>query len=77
MWIAEQFSECIAAFAEKVFKVRGIVTDNHSGNVAAFNILMKKFSGEGVFVQHPSNSTKTYLFFDKVHLLKKISEITC
>ena len=58
MWIAEQFSECIAALAEKGFKVHGIVTDNHSANVAAFNILMKKFSGEGGF---HSTSKQLYL----------------
>ena len=58
MWIAEQFSECIAALAKKGFKVHGIVTDNHSANVAAFNILMKKFSGEGGF---HSTSKQLYL----------------
>ena len=71
-WIAEKLEECVATLAAKGFRVRAIVTDNHSANVAAFNLLLKKFPREGVYFKHPNNSTNTYLFFDNVHLLKNV-----
>lgn len=49
------------------------MTDNHSANVSAFNTLLGMFaSANSLFIQHPENSTKTYLFFDNVHLVKNI-----
>ena len=71
-WMSEQLEECVCTLAEAGFKVRAIVTDNHSANVAAFSMLRKKFPGEGFFFQHPKNSTKIYLFFDNVHLIKNV-----
>ena len=74
--MSEQLEECVCTLAEAGFKVRAIVTDNHSANVAAFSMLRKKFPGGGFFFQHPKNSTKIYLFFDNVHLIKML-ETTC
>ena len=71
-WMSEQLEECVCTLAEAGFKVRAIVTDNHSANVAAFSMLRKKFPGGGFFFQHPKNSTKIYLFFDNVHLIKNV-----
>ena len=39
-WLAEEISNCISNLADAGFRVRGIVTDNHSANVAAFNNLL-------------------------------------
>ena len=71
-WMSEQLEECVCTLAEAGFKVRAIVTDNHSANVAAFSMLRKKFPGGGFFFQHPRKSTKIYLFFDNVHLIKNV-----
>ena len=72
-WLAEEFSECMSGLIQAGFTVRGIVTDNHSANVAAFNRLLEMYpSGNTLFIQHPQNSSKTHLFFDNVHLLKNV-----
>lgn len=53
--------------------MRCVVTDNHATNVKAFKNLVKKYPAEGQFcLQHPKNQTKTYLFFDNVHLVKNV-----
>ena len=70
--MSEQLEECVCTLAEASFKVRAIVADNHSANVAAFSMLRKKFPGGGLFFQHPKNPTKIYLFFDIVHLIKNV-----
>ena len=74
-WLASNLSDCIESFGNAGFNVRGIVTDNHSANVSAFNHLQKMFpssSGDVLCMQHPQNASKTYLFFDTVHLVKNI-----
>ena len=54
-------------------QVRGLVTDNHSANVAAFNVLLSSMPGDKKnFFVHPKASTKTYVLFDSVHLLKNV-----
>ena len=42
-WLAEKVSDCITSLRQVGFKVRGIVADNHSTNVSAFNILQTRF----------------------------------
>ena len=74
-WLASYLSDCIESLGNAGFNVRGIVTDNHSANVSAFNHLQKMFPsslGDVLCMQHPQNSSKTYLFFDTVHLVKNI-----
>jgi len=72
-WLAQEFSECLSCLVQAGFTVRAIVTDNHSANVASFNHLLEMFpSGNTLFIQYPRNSSKTYLFFDTVHLLKNV-----
>ena len=65
-WVATHMADCISILSESGFKVRAIVTDNHSSNVNAFKTLKKMFhaqaSDSSLFVQHPENPTKTYLF---------------
>ena len=68
-WIVEKFIAYIIALAQLECKVRGIVNNNHSANVAAFNILLKQFAVGDLFITHPKNQTVTYLFFDNIYLL--------
>ena len=49
-----------------------IIADNHSTNVSAFNILKTRFPSGCFDIQHSHNSTKTYWFFNNVHLVKNI-----
>ena len=55
------------------FRVRGLVTDNHSSNVGAFKVLLKSYPGDlETNFQLPDAENKTYVFFDTVHLVKNI-----
>ena len=72
-WLAEELSKCIASLASAGFRVRGIVLDNHSANVAAFRSLLQLHPSDNPLnIKHPENLSKTYLFFDNVHLIKNI-----
>ena len=73
-WLFQEISQIFETLAEAGFNVRGLVCDNHSANVRAFKLLSEKFSSDpnSLFIQHPKNKTKTYMFFDNVHLLKNI-----
>ena len=52
------------------------ISDNHSTNKSAFNILVKKYAHtrkDISIINHPSNiNNRIYLFFNSVHLLKNI-----
>ena len=72
IWIAEHFVYYIINLADKGFIVRAIVIGNHFVNVAAFDSLLQKFPGDEFFTEHPRNSTKAYLFFASIQLLKNI-----
>ena len=72
-WLASELSYCLSSLENAGFKVRGIVTDNHSANASAFNYLLKNHpSDDPHAIQHPGHQTKTYLFFHYVHLVKNI-----
>jgi hypothetical protein len=73
-FVFEQIDEVIANLAKSGFKVRGLVSDNHSSNVKAFNLLRQKYQNVhgSLAIKHPENETPTYLFFDNVHLMKNI-----
>ena len=73
-WIASKLDQCLSRLSEEGFKVRGIVTDNHSGNVKAFHLLTSQYPSDNPFcIKHPKSVSNTYLFFDNVHLMKNIS----
>ena len=40
----------------------------------SFNMLLKKYETDSsrLFIKHPDNNNKTYLFHDNVHLIKNI-----
>ena len=73
-WLFQEIPQIFETLAEAGFNVRGLVCDNHSANVRAFKLLSEKFSSDpnSLFIQHPKNKTKTYMFFDNVHLMKNI-----
>ena len=72
-WLVDEVSDSINLLGQVGFKVREIIfADNHSTNVSAFNILQTRFPSGYFDIQHSHNSTKTYLFFDNVHLVKNI-----
>ena len=72
-WIASKLDYCITSLAKKGFKVRGVVTDNHSANAKAFQVLTAQYpSSFSLCIKHPINELPTYLFFDNVHIMKNI-----
>ena len=73
-WLSCEIENCITLLTTAGFNVRGTVCDNHSSNVAAYNILLKKFDSDAskLFILHPENKSKIYLFFDNVHILKNL-----
>ena len=76
MWISEQIDECTHTLNKTGFNIVEVISDNHSTNVSAFNILIKKYPHtrkDISIINHPSNiNNGIYLFFDSVHLLKNI-----
>ena len=54
-----------------VFRVREILSDNHSVNVLAYKLLLKKSSHlDDLFVEH--DYQKICLLHDAVHLIKNV-----
>ena len=65
--------KCIEDLIAIGFKVRGLVTDNHGANVTAFSILLHENNGDKCnYFIHPNVDSKTYVWYDPVHLLKNI-----
>ena len=73
-WIAGHLEDVIDSLHKCGFHVRAVICDNHSTNVAAFNVLLKKYGSKESpnTIKHPSRDGKIYLFYDSVHLLKNI-----
>ena len=72
-WAANEMMQCLDDLFSIGLRVRGIVTDNHSANVAAFNLLLSSMPGnQKNFFVHPNATTKTYVLFDSVHLIKNV-----
>ena len=74
-WIAKQVEEVLESLHKCGFHVRAVICDNHSTNVSAFSLLLKKYGIKDSpdAIKHPSRKDgKIYLFYDSVHLLKNI-----
>ena len=73
-WLAKHVEDAIVSLCDVGFNVKGIVADNHSANVSAYNYLLDKFPGDTsrLFMLHPDNNSRIYIFYDNVHLLKNI-----
>ena len=54
------------------FRVRAIVSDNHSANVLAYKLLLKEFShpDDNLFIEH--DYQKIFLLHDAVRLIKNV-----
>ena len=64
--LKKEIEECVSSLNKQGFKVRGVITDDHSSNVAAFSNLIDvyRFDPNIHGVKFPSNfATITYLFF--------------
>ena len=71
-WLTEKISDNTDSLIEIGLSVRSIVTGNHSANVNAFSALKIFNSESNCCIKHPQNSTKIYLFYGTVHLMKNI-----
>ena len=72
-WLAGDTASCITTLCNTGFRVLAVVTDNHAANVKAFATLHRLFPGnDGLSMKHPESQTKTYLFFDNVHIMKNV-----
>ena len=71
-----EINKYILDFAEVGFKARAVITDDHPSNVNAFTWPHETFDGDSkTFIKHPAYAdlaTKTYLFFDVIHLFKNL-----
>ena len=73
-WLEEKIEENMTNLMNAGFRVRGVVTDNHSTNVNAFSSLSEKYNSDQPFyINHPNNQGKrTHFFYDAPHLMKNI-----
>ena len=72
-WLTKKISDNIDNLIEIGFTASGIVTDNHSANVNTFSAPKKIFNSEwNCCIKHSQNSSKTYLFYGTVYLMKNI-----
>ena len=74
-WLSGEIDLCIFNLQKSGFKVRAVVSDNHSSNVNAFADLKKQYGEENsLFINHPAygSSLKTYLLYDMVHIIKNV-----
>ena len=72
-WLAKKMEDNMKTLTDAGFRVRAVVTDNHSTNVTAFSTLLKRFSSSSdSYFTYPVNNLKTYLFYDNVHLMKNV-----
>ena len=63
---------CIRSLQGINFKMREVVSDNHSSNVAAFRGLLEQYGRDNDPLKVWINDQPTYLFYDTVHLMKNI-----
>lgn len=71
-WLKDNLLQCIKELQENDFNIRGIVCDNHSSNVAAYQKLFKECNNDPDNLFITLNDKKIYLFYDSVHLIKNI-----
>ena len=76
LWLSEQIDGCIHTLHKTGFNIAAVISDNHSTNVPAFNILIKRYPHtrkDISIINHSSNiNNRIYLFFDSVHLIENI-----
>ena len=70
--IKEQILDSLKTLKNCGFRVRALVSDNHSAKLLAYKMLLKE-SGhldDHLFIEH--NYQKIYLLHDAVHLIKNV-----
>ena len=66
--------KCLSLLTQSQFRVRAIISDNHTTNVNAYNILLTNYrcQGKNYKITNPYLSHQNYLLFDTCHLIKNI-----
>ena len=73
--VYQNINKCLSLLAQSQFRVRAIVSDNHTTNVKAYNILLTnyKYQDRNYKITNPILSHQNiYLLFDTCHLIKNI-----
>ena len=71
-WIKEQVLDSLRTLKNCGFRVKAIVSDNHSANLLAYNLLLKESGhlNDDLFIEHDYQNI--YLLHDAVHLIKDV-----
>ena len=71
-WIKKQILDSLKTLKNCGFRIRAIVSDNHSANVLAYKLLLKEFGhlDDNLFIER--DYQKICLFHDAVHLTKSV-----
>ena len=71
-WIKEQILDSLKTLKNCGFRVRAIVSDNHSASLLAYKLFLKEFGrlDNNLFTEH--DCQKIYLLHDAVHLIKNV-----
>ena len=71
-WIKEQILDSLKTLKNCGFRVRAIVSDNHSANLLAYKLFIKEFGhlDDNLFTEH--DCQKIYLLHDAAHLIKNV-----
>ena len=70
-----EIDKCLYHPQKAGFYVRAVISVDHASSVRTFKWLLDSYNGvKNLFIYHPAHNEtlKTYLFFDKVHLVKNI-----
>ena len=67
-----EIEKCIQNLHDVGFRVRAVVSDNHSSNVAAFNSLFAEYGRDNDSLRIWIAEKPIYLFYDTVHLVKNL-----
>ena len=78
--VATGIETCFRLLSRTNFRLRAVITDNHTSNVSAFRILISKYKVDhrDYVITLPSTSSplqapqNVYLLFDSVHLIKNV-----
>ena len=73
--VYDNLNTCLLFLTQSRFRVRAIISDNHTTNVKAYNLLLNnyKFQHKDYKIKNPYISDENiYLLFDTCHLIKNI-----
>ena len=73
--VYQNINKCISLLTQSQFRVRAIISDNHTTNVKAYNLLLTnyKYQDKDYKITNPFLSDQNiYLLFDTCHLIKNI-----